>query len=71
MANRFALIGWSLPVNESMLRANTPFVVLSFPGFAPDAVAPLLGKQKHTAIKITSITNYTQLLNNEMPFIES
>ncbi len=37
MANRFALIGWSLPVIESMQKANKPFVVVSFPDFAPYA----------------------------------
>lgn len=37
MANRFALIGWSLPVIESMQKAGLPFVVVSFPEFAPYA----------------------------------
>ena len=33
MANRFALIGWSLPVIESMQKAKLPYVVVSFPDF--------------------------------------
>ncbi|MCB0584330.1 MAG: hypothetical protein KDD06_03245, partial [Phaeodactylibacter sp.] len=33
MANRFALLGWSLPVIESMQRAELPYVVVSFPDF--------------------------------------
>ena len=33
MANRFALIGWSLPVIESMQKAKLPYVVVSFPEF--------------------------------------
>jgi hypothetical protein len=33
MAKRFALIGWSLPVIESMQKAEKPFVVVSFPEF--------------------------------------
>ena len=37
MANRFALLGWSLPVIESMQKANKPFVVVSFPDFEPNA----------------------------------
>lgn len=34
MANCFALLGWSLPVIESMQKANKPFVVVSFPEFS-------------------------------------
>ncbi len=37
MANRFALLGWSLPVIESMKKADKPFVVVSFPDFEPYA----------------------------------
>ncbi|MDX1666167.1 MAG: hypothetical protein R3350_03010 [Saprospiraceae bacterium] len=37
MANRFALLGWSLPVIESMQKADIPFVVVSFPDFEPYA----------------------------------
>lgn len=37
MANRFALLGWSLPVIESMQKADKPFVVVSFPDFEPYA----------------------------------
>lgn len=37
MANRFALLGWSLPVIESMQKADKPFVVVSFPEFEPYA----------------------------------
>lgn len=37
MANCFALIGWSLPVIESMKKTNKPFVVVSFPDFEPYA----------------------------------
>ena len=33
MSSTFALIGWSLPVIESMQKANVPFVVVSFPDF--------------------------------------
>ncbi len=33
MANCFALIGWSLPVIESMQKSEKPFVVVSFPDF--------------------------------------
>ncbi|MCO6475840.1 MAG: hypothetical protein J5I94_04425 [Phaeodactylibacter sp.] len=33
MANRFALLGWSLPVIESMQKAELPYVVVSFPEF--------------------------------------
>jgi len=33
MANCFALLGWSLPVIESMQKLNKPFVVVSFPDF--------------------------------------
>lgn len=33
MANCFALLGWSLPVIESMQKAEKPFVVVSFPDF--------------------------------------
>lgn len=48
MANCFALLGWSLPVIESMQRANKPFVVVSFPDFAPYAQEnniPFIGYQ--------------------------
>ncbi|UII19476.1 ATP-grasp domain-containing protein [Fulvivirga ligni] len=34
MAKCFALMGWSLPVIESMQKLNKPFVVVSFPDFA-------------------------------------
>lgn len=34
MAKRFALVGWSLPVIESVQKAGLPFVVVSFPDFA-------------------------------------
>ncbi len=37
MANRFALLGWSLPVIESVQKANIPYVVVSFPDFEPYA----------------------------------
>ena len=33
MANCFALMGWSLPVIESMQKNNFPYVVVSFPDF--------------------------------------
>ncbi|MBL3657108.1 ATP-grasp domain-containing protein [Fulvivirga sediminis] len=33
MAQCFALMGWSLPVIESMQKINKPFVVVSFPDF--------------------------------------
>lgn len=33
MANCFALMGWSLPVIESMQKSGRPFVVVSFPDF--------------------------------------
>lgn len=33
MANCFALMGWSLPVIESMQKLNKPYVVVSFPDF--------------------------------------
>lgn len=33
MTSRFVLLGWSLPVIESMQKANVPFVVVSFPEF--------------------------------------
>ncbi|UII26009.1 carboxylate--amine ligase [Fulvivirga maritima] len=33
MAQCFALMGWSLPVIESMQKLNKPFVVVSFPDF--------------------------------------
>jgi hypothetical protein len=33
MAKCFALLGWSLPVIESMQRSGLPFVVVSFPDF--------------------------------------
>lgn len=33
MANCFALIGWSLPVIESVQKLNVPYVVVSFPDF--------------------------------------
>ncbi len=33
MAKCFALMGWSLPVIESMQKLNKPFVVVSFPDF--------------------------------------
>jgi hypothetical protein len=34
MAKCFALLGWSLPVIDSMQKANKPFVVVSFPEFS-------------------------------------
>ena len=37
MAKCFALLGWSLPVIESMQKLNKPFVVVSFPDFEPYA----------------------------------
>lgn len=37
MANCFALLGWSLPVIESMQKSNKPYVVVSFPDFEPYA----------------------------------
>jgi hypothetical protein len=33
MAECFALMGWSLPVIESMQKLNKPFVVVSFKDF--------------------------------------
>ena len=33
MAKCFALMGWSLPVIESMQKLNKPYVVVSFPDF--------------------------------------
>lgn len=37
MNSHYALIGWSLPVIESMQKAEIPFVVVSFPDFEPYA----------------------------------
>lgn len=37
MATCFALIGWSLPVIESMVKAKIPYVVVSFADFEPYA----------------------------------
>ncbi len=37
MAQCFALMGWSLPVIESMQKLNKPYVVVSFPDFEPYA----------------------------------
>ncbi len=37
MANCFAIMGWSLPVIESLQKAELPFVVVSFPDFEPYA----------------------------------
>ncbi|MEX0967964.1 MAG: carboxylate--amine ligase [Bacteroidia bacterium] len=37
MANCYALIGWSLPVIESMQKASKPYVVVSLPDFEPYA----------------------------------
>ncbi|MDX1683988.1 MAG: hypothetical protein R3275_02065 [Saprospiraceae bacterium] len=37
MNSHYALMGWSLPVIESMQKANLPFVVVSFPDFEPYA----------------------------------
>ncbi len=37
MAQCYALLGWSLPVIESMQKAGKPFVVVSFPEFEPYA----------------------------------
>ncbi|SNS70125.1 hypothetical protein SAMN05421640_0911 [Ekhidna lutea] len=37
MAKCFALMGWSLPVIESMQKTGKPFVVVSFPDFEPYA----------------------------------
>lgn len=48
MAKCFALIGWSLPVIESMQKANQPFVVVSFPEFesyAKEHNIPFIGFQ--------------------------
>jgi len=33
MAKCFALLGWSIPVIESMKKTGKPFVVVSFPDF--------------------------------------
>ncbi|MCB0569056.1 MAG: hypothetical protein KDC66_04805 [Phaeodactylibacter sp.] len=46
MANRFALLGWSLPVIESMQKARLPYVVVSFPEFesyAKEHSIPFIG----------------------------
>lgn len=37
MAKCFALLGWSLPVIESMQKSGRPYVVISFPDFEPYA----------------------------------
>jgi len=37
MAKCFALVGWSLPVIESVKKKGLPFVVISFPDFEPYA----------------------------------
>ena len=37
MAKCFALMGWSLPVIESVQKLNKPYVVVSFPDFEPYA----------------------------------
>jgi hypothetical protein len=37
VANCFAIMGWSLPVIESLQKANTNYVVVSFPDFEPYA----------------------------------
>ncbi|MGF1637268.1 MAG: acetyl-CoA carboxylase biotin carboxylase subunit family protein [Cyclobacteriaceae bacterium] len=37
MSSCYALIGWSLPVIESMQKLNKPYVVVSFPDFEPYA----------------------------------
>ncbi len=37
MAKCFAILGWSLPVIESLQKADVPHVVVSFPDFAPYA----------------------------------
>ncbi len=48
MAKCFALLGWSLPVIESMQKAQKPFVVVSFPEFeayAKENHIPFVGYQ--------------------------
>lgn len=48
MAKCFALMGWSLPVIESMQKAGKPFVVVSFPDFekyAQEHDIPFVGYQ--------------------------
>lgn len=48
MAKCFALIGWSLPVIESMQKTNKPFVVVSLPDFeqyAKENNIPFVGYQ--------------------------
>lgn len=37
MDNCYAILGWSLPVIESLQKANLPYVVISFPDFEPYA----------------------------------
>jgi len=37
MAKCFAILGWSLPVIESLQKADVPYVVVSFPDFEPYA----------------------------------
>ncbi len=37
MAKCFAILGWSLPVIESLQKADIPYVVVSFPDFEPYA----------------------------------
>jgi len=48
MANCFALMGWSLPVIESMQKTGKPYVVVSFPDFESYALEhniPFVGYQ--------------------------
>jgi hypothetical protein len=48
MAKCFALMGWSLPVIESMQKLNKPYVVVSFPdfeGYAKENEIPFVSYQ--------------------------
>lgn len=68
MAKCFALIGWSLPVIESMQKLGKPFVVVSFPDFEPYAAENNIPFVSYQLNEWSDTSNSLDLLEKLKPF---
>ncbi|MEQ8682092.1 MAG: carboxylate--amine ligase, partial [Cyclobacteriaceae bacterium] len=68
MAKCFALIGWSLPVIESMQKIDKPFVVVSFADFEPYARENNIPFVSYQLDEWSDTSNSLDLLEKLKPF---
>lgn len=68
MAQCFALMGWSLPVIESMQKLNKPFVVVSFSDFEPYAKENNIPFVSYTFNEWSDTSNSLDLVEKLKPY---